>query len=82
MPSAAAGIYGRKSLPTFYGYLLFGHALGSILGPFVAGTVFDRIGSYGPAFLLTTGVLLAASLCCYFLKGSKRLQGVQNRLLG
>jgi len=71
-PAAAAGIYGRKPLPTLYGYLLFGHALGAILGPYVAGTVFDRTGGYGPAFLLTAGVLLAASLCCYFLKGSRR----------
>ena len=81
-PAAAAGIYGQKSLPTLYGYLLFGHALGSIIGPFVAGTVFDQTGSYGPAFLLTTAVLLAASLCCYFLKGSKESENSREAQAG
>jgi predicted MFS family arabinose efflux permease len=71
-PAAAAGIYGRRPLATIYGYLHFSHALGSVLGPYLAGSIFEQTGGYGPAFLLTAGVLLSASLSCSFLKGPRK----------
>jgi MFS family permease len=67
-----AALFGRNPLGTLYGYLLCSHSLGALLGPYVAGAVFDRWGRYDAALFLDAAFLAAASLCCLALnrKGS------------
>ncbi|MBI2880462.1 MAG: MFS transporter [Candidatus Tectomicrobia bacterium] len=67
-PGMAAHLYGTGPLATLYGYLLFGHSLGALLGPYVAGAAFDWWGRYDPAFFLTAFILAGASVCCAVLK--------------
>jgi cyanate permease len=45
---------------TIVGVGLFGSALGSAIGPWLAGYLFDRTGSYMPAFAIAAGCGLAA----------------------
>ncbi|MFQ5911840.1 MAG: MFS transporter [Nitrospinota bacterium] len=62
--AAAADIFGAKRFGTLYGYIVAGHGLGALTGPYVAGALFDAMGTYTAAFLATGGLLLAVSLCC------------------
>jgi len=71
-PGMTAALFGRNPLGTLYGYLLCSHSLGALLGPYVAGVVFDRWGRYDVAFFLDVVFLAAASLCCLALKHEKR----------
>ncbi len=63
-----AALYGRNPLGTLYGYLLCAHSMGALLGPYVAGAVFDRWGRYEGAFFLTAVMLAGATACCAMLK--------------
>ena len=63
-PGMTAHLYGRASLGTLYSYLLLGHSLGALTGPFIAGATFDVTGSYLPVFILTAVILAGASACC------------------
>lgn len=62
--AAVADIFGPRRLGTVYAYIVAGHALGALTGPYVAGAMFDALGTYTPAFLITGGILLAVSFCC------------------
>ncbi len=71
-PGMAAALYGRRPLGSLYGYLLLGHSLGALLGPYVAGAVFDWTGQYKMAFILTAVILAGASACCAMIKARER----------
>ncbi len=65
--AVAAELYGLKYLSVIYaGIMLFG-TIGKALGPIVAGSIFDRTGSYFPAFLVGTILSTTALILCFIL---------------
>ncbi len=48
MPAICMDLFGARAVASIVGTLYTGAALGNLLGPFVAGAVFDRSGSYAP----------------------------------
>jgi MFS family permease len=48
MPAICMDMFGARAVASIIGTLYSGAALGNLLGPVVAGAVFDRTGSYGP----------------------------------
>jgi predicted MFS family arabinose efflux permease len=55
-------VFGVRYLSTLFGFVFFGHQLGSFLGVWLGGYVFDATRSYGPIWLgaMALGVLSAA----------------------
>lgn len=60
-PSATAGYFGRSHFATLQGWMSTFSSVGTMLGPIVAGAVFDGTGSYTPALLLFMVFGLAAA---------------------
>ncbi len=48
MPAICMDMFGARAVSSIVGTLYTGAALGNLLGPVVAGAVFDRSGSYAP----------------------------------
>jgi MFS family permease len=48
LPALCMDFFGARAVSSIIGTLYTGAALGNLAGPFVAGWVFDRTGSYGP----------------------------------
>jgi MFS family permease len=48
MPAICMDTFGARAVSSIVGTLYTGAALGNLLGPVVAGAVFDRIASYAP----------------------------------
>ena len=67
-PGMSAHLFGRNPLGTLHGYMLIGHSLGALMGPYAAGATFDATGSYRLIFFLTAGLLAGASACCAAIK--------------
>jgi MFS family permease len=59
---AAQAFPGRR-FGAIYGWLSIGNGLGGAIGPWFAGALFDRTGSYRLAFLLATAFCAAGSVC-------------------
>ena len=62
--------FGQRAFGQLYGYFFMSFALGGALGRFLAGYLFDRAGSYGPALIgaaaaLVTAVVLLVRLGAY-----------------
>src|SRR5690606_41639552 len=58
-----SGIFGLRYLGTLFGLVFVGHQLGSFLGVWLGGRVYDATGSYAPVWLLAIALgLLAAAL--------------------
>ena len=67
----ASEFFGIKSVGTILGFLAASWGAGGILGPMLAGSVFDSTQSYNIA-LLISGVLLSVSTgCALYLKAPK-----------
>ena len=64
MPAICMDMFGARAVSSIIGTLYTGAALGSLLGPFGAGAVFDRVGNYAPVIwscVALTAVATAAS---------------------
>jgi MFS family permease len=48
LPALCMDLFGARAVAGIIGSLYSGAALGNLLGPVVAGAVFDRTGSYTP----------------------------------
>jgi MFS family permease len=57
MPAICMDLFGARAVSSIVGTLYSGAALGNLLGPVVAGAVFDRSASYAP--VIAGCVLLA-----------------------
>jgi len=57
-----AQIFGVRSLSTLYGIVFLSHQLGSFLGAWLGGRIFDLTGSYDGVWLLAMGLGLLATL--------------------
>ncbi|MBV7317477.1 MFS transporter [Shewanella sp. NIFS-20-20] len=55
-------IFGARYLSTLYGLVFFTHQVGSFLGAWVGGRIYDYYGSYQPIWWATVGLALVAAL--------------------
>ncbi len=70
-PLLTADYYGIRHLGANYGLLFMAWGMGGVLGPQIAGSVFDATGSYHRAYLMAMAMLLAAFLISFLLKKEK-----------
>ena len=54
--------FGRSNLGTLFGFMMGFVAMGGVMGPIIAGWVFDNWGSYHAAWLLFACIVLIASI--------------------
>lgn len=60
---AVASMFGVRYLSTLYGIVFLSHQVGSFVGAWVAGRLYDSSGSYGPIWIASIALgLLAAAL--------------------
>lgn len=63
MTSALTGdIFGRYSVGSLFGLIFLSHQVGSSLGSWLGGFLFDVTGGYGAAFGVAGGLLLVAAI--------------------
>jgi len=62
--SAAADIFQGSHFGAILGFVNIGYGLGTAIGAWLGGYVFDTFGNYNPAFLIT---IIMAALACTFL---------------
>ena len=55
-------IFGLRYMATLTGVVFFGHQIGSFLGVWLAGYLYDTTGSYNGAFLISIGLGVFAAL--------------------
>lgn len=55
-------IFGVRYLSTLFGIVFFGHQLGSFLGVWLGGVVYDATGTYDAIWIASIGLGLAAAL--------------------
>ena len=61
----AADIYAGPRFAVVFGFLSIGGNLGAGAGPWLTGTIFDRTGSYEPAFALCAALALVSIFCIW-----------------
>jgi len=60
-----AQIFGVKYLSTLFGIVFLGHQIGSFIGAWLGGYVFDLSGSYYAVWLTCIGLSLVAAVLCW-----------------
>jgi OFA family oxalate/formate antiporter-like MFS transporter len=68
MPSFNADYFGTKYLGQNYGYIITAWGVGGLVGPYIAGAVKDRTGSYSGALLPMAVMLLIAMILPFITK--------------
>lgn len=68
MPSFNADMFGTRSMGQIYGAILTAWGVGGVVGPFVAGFVQDRTGSYTGGLVWIAGMLVIAAIIPFFVK--------------
>jgi MFS family permease len=69
MPALCMDLFGARAVSAIVGTLYSGAALGNLLGPWLAGAVFDAWHSYGPVVWACMGLAAAATLAASRLLG-------------
>ena len=64
MPAICMDMFGARAVASIVGTLYSGAALGNLLGPVVAGAVFDRYGSYSPVLWFCLALSSVAVYAC------------------
>lgn len=71
-PSATADAFGTKNLGVNYGLVFTAYGIGGTIGPMIAAYYKDKVGEFGPAFVIA-GVLVGfAALASGLLGGTRR----------
>lgn len=60
-----AQIFGLRYMSMLTGVIFLGHQLGSFLGAWLGGRIFDQTGSYALAWLLAIGLSVLAAWCSW-----------------
>jgi MFS family permease len=60
-----AQIFGVKYLSTLFGIVFLGHQIGSFIGAWLGGYVFDLSGSYYAVWLTCIGLSIVAAVLCW-----------------
>jgi MFS family permease len=69
------GNLGIKNFGLIYGILVFAGALGSAIGPYVAGMVFTRTGTYLPIFTAFMVFTIVGIFCSLMIKPARKESG-------
>jgi len=73
--ASVGDFFGRKSFGTIRGNMNLFYTWGAILGPFVAGAVYDRTQSYAHVFIgMTISLLIATALSALLIKPWQELR--------
>lgn len=59
--------FGRRHYGAIYGWQYSVFALGYGISPYLVGLLRDEAGTYGPALLFSSGLMLVAAACCLVL---------------
>jgi MFS family permease len=70
LPALCMDLFGARAVAGIIGTLYSGAALGNLLGPVLAGGVFDRLGSYTAVLWVCMGLTLVAVWSAHRLGGS------------
>lgn len=72
-----AHMFGVRYMATLYGIVFLSHQVGSFLGVWLGGSLFDRTGSYDAIWWASVALALTAALMHFILDDSKvpRLAG-------
>ncbi len=62
---AVASLFGLRYLSTLYGIVFLSHQIGSFIGAWVAGRLYDTTGSYQPVWIASIALGLAAAAISY-----------------
>ena len=73
-----AHIYGLKYMATMYGIVFFSHQLGSFVGVYLGGVLYDAYGSYTTVWWIGIAVGIFSSLIHLPVKEEPRLKLVEN----
>ncbi len=65
-----AGLFGLPSLGTILGFTLFIGTFGALIGPVLAGRIFDITGSYQPAFIAGSAISVISIILMLSLKAT------------
>ncbi len=65
LPAICMDLFGGKAVSAIIGTLYTGAALGNLLGPVVAGKVFDMTQSYSMVIWITLGISAIATFSCW-----------------
>lgn len=60
-----ADIYSGPRFAVVFGFVSIGGNLGAGAGPWITGVIFDRAGTYGPAFTLCVALALVSIFCIW-----------------
>jgi MFS family permease len=72
-----AEYFGLRAHGTIYGVNLFGTAIGGAIGPYITGLIYDRTGSYNPAFVGCATICILAIILPILLKPTDKTGIVQ-----
>ncbi len=73
-----AHIYGLKYMATLYGIVFFSHQLGSFVGVYLGGVLYDAYGSYTTVWWIGIAVGIFSSLIHLPVKEEPRLKPLEN----
>ncbi|MBI2202538.1 MAG: MFS transporter [Candidatus Rokubacteria bacterium] len=76
-----AELFQGRNYGSIFGWLGFASGLGAGAGPWVTGAVYDRTGSYAPAFWLTIALCLV-SVVAMWLAAPRKVRVVAGRITG
>jgi MFS family permease len=65
MPAVVADLYRGRHFGAIFGMVQFANALGSGVGPWLAGRIFDRTGSYASAFAAAVVMAVLATVALW-----------------
>lgn len=65
---AAGELFGLRSLGIILGTIAFLYTIGGAVGAIISGFIFDRVGSYWPAFWIAEGISILAFALTYLLQ--------------
>lgn len=60
--------YGAKDIGVIFGLITLSHQIGSAISSFMGGAMFDMLGGYRSAFILTAALLFTASVLSFSIK--------------
>ena len=75
MAGFSVEICGRRNLGVIMGTLDVAFSIGSAVGPFIGGFVYDTYGSYSLAFLLAAAFNLVTALLVGLIRPRKEIEG-------